>query len=177
MSNPPNKTPSERQNIYRGLIFLPLAAFSWSLFSLWLASDGHQPSGPALFQNQYQRQALLIPLVLSGSWFAFAGVLWKVLATREPETSFSAWFGKLGEILGHGYLWCWVLPDIIVYALSDFDTLGQVAPSLPVLTTLFVVLFTIRFVRRRVSIGRLKATFFVLMAWIAQAIPVLVFIR
>ena len=163
-----------RNSIRRGLIFILLAAFSWSLLSLWLASDGHRPSGPSLFDEQYKSQAILIVPILLFCWIVFTGLLWRFLA---KDAKLSECFGPLGQTLGSGYLLCWILPDVLIYGLFGFQTLGSVAPFLPILTTLYVVFFAARFVSRKGGAGLFKVTSIVIAAWIAQAIPVLVFVR
>ena len=161
-------------SIRRGLTFILLAAISWSFLSLWLAVDGHHPSGPSLFEEQYKSQAFLMAPILLFCWFTFAGILWESL---ENNTTSSEWFGHLGQTLGSGYLLCWIVPDILVYAIFGFNILGRVAPFLPILTTLYVVFFSSQFVHQKGSTGHFKATLMVLAAWIAQAIPVLAFVR
>ena len=177
----PNQPPKEmlprRESLGRGLMSLLLAATTWSGFSLWLAADGHHPSGPSLFEEQYQMQALVIVPVLLICWITFAGLLWQLLAKRRSTHPVRRWFDHIGRILGGAYLYCWLLPDIVAYALFDFETLARVAPFLPMVTTVFVVSSTTRFVCREMTIERFKASLYVLAAWIIQAIPVLVFIR
>ena len=168
---------SQLRKVRRGLLFVMLSAVIWSVLSLWLAFDGHQPSGPSLFEKQYQTQALLTIPVLLVSWFVFSRVVWQLLANHRPTHSIRRWQNHLGSILGIGYLCCWLLPDIVVYALCDFETLSQVAPFLPILTTVVVVFFATRFVCREVAIRRFPAMLCVLAAWIVQSIPILVFIR
>ena len=161
-------------SIRRVLTFILLAAFSLSLLSLWLASDGHRPSGPSLFDEQYKTQAILIVPILLFCWMTFAGLLWRFLA---KDAKLSECFGHLGQTLGSGYLLCWILPDILIYGLFGCQTLGTVALFLPILTTLYVVFFATQFLSRKGSAGLFKVTSIVIAAWIAQAIPVLAFVR
>ena len=168
---------AQREGFGRGMVSMLSTAIAWAFFSWWLASDGHRPGGPSLFEEQYRTQAFLLAPVLLTSWLTFSGVLWQLLGKRSLVSSLGSWFEGLGAILGNGYFICWVVPDIAVYALSDFDTLGTVAPFLPIATTLFVVAFATHFIRKRVPVGRLKAGMCVLAAWGAQAVPVLICIR
>ena len=175
--NTPKDMSSQREGFGRGAVSILSTAIAWALFSWWLAADGHGPSGPSLFEEQYRTQAFLLAPVLIVSWLTFAGLLWQLLGKRSLVSSQGAWFEGLGGILGNGYFMCWVIPDLVVYGFTDFETLGLVAPVLPVLTTGFVVFLSVHFVRRRVPVSRIKAVSCVLGAWILQAIPVLVFIR
>ena len=52
-----------------------------------------------------------------------------------------------------------------------------IVPFLPVLTTAFICGFTVQYIRRRVPVGRGKTLGWVLAAWIAQAIPLMVLVR
>ena len=173
----PKDMSSQREGVGRGLVSMLSTAIAWGFFSWWLAQDGHEPSGPALFEEQYRTQAFVLAPALLVGWVTFTGLLWQLLGKRSLVSSLGDWFEGLGGILGNGYFICWVVPDVIVYGLFDFETLGLVAPFLPIATTFFVLVLATRFVRRRVPVGRFKAGACVLLAWVVQAIPVLAFIR
>jgi hypothetical protein len=163
--------------LVRGGISVLTTALVWAGLSAWLAYDGLEPSGPGLFEHQYQVQSFLLPPVLLTCWLIFSGILWTVFGARSLATSKGQWLEGIGGIFGNGYFLCWVLPDLLVYWIGGHDLLKGIAPFLPLLTTGFICGVSVQYVRRRVPVERWKAVSWVVFAWVAQAIPLLVLIR
>ena len=163
--------------LVRGGISVLTTALVWSGLSAWLAYDGLTPGGPGLFENQYQVQSFLLPPVLLTCWLIFSGLLWKVFGARTLGTTKGQWLEGTGGIFSNGYFLCWVLPDLAAYGFGGQDLLKVIVPFLPVLTTTFICGFTVQYIRRRVPVGRGKTLVWVLAAWIAQAIPLMVLVR
>lgn len=159
------------------VISIILVALGWSLLSGLLAFNGHQPSGPTLFAEQYQVQAWILPIVLLTSWQLYAGLIWQKLICQSKQISRAIWFAAAGRLLSIGYGLCWVLPDLIAFALGGFSMLGTIAPLLPIATTCVVCFLTTRFVNKHSSFSSGKVFCWVLTAWLVQAIPVLLLIR
>jgi hypothetical protein len=163
--------------VVRGAVSVMTTAIGWSLFSYWLGMEGHRPSGPSLFEEQYRTQALLLPGILLAGWAFYCGFLWKIFGEESTGVTRGDWMEGLGGIYSNGYFLLWILPDVAAYLLGDFSTLTQIAPFLPVLTTLFVVALSVQYIGRRVSVPRWKRSAWVVFAWIVQSIPLLAFVR
>ena len=170
----PSSVPRRR---IQGVGYTLLTGLLWSLFSWWLAEAGHQPGGRSFFTAHYYVQSvILIPTMLL-SWLIFSTFLGRCLSSAQSRERYRQTSTALGRILGGGYLLCWLLPDVVVYAIWGFDMLGKVVLFLPAATTLFVVWHTSQQLHRGYNFSRQKAVGYALVAWCLQAIPVLLFIR
>ncbi|MEC7987265.1 MAG: hypothetical protein VX278_18995 [Myxococcota bacterium] len=170
------KNTTSSASYREGIRHVIIPALLWSIFSWWLAFHDHHPSGRSVFSNQYYIQSFLLTPVLLSSWIIFAGFLWR----KRPDcarTKREDWFATTGKILGRGYLFFWVLPDIFVYGIWGFEHLRYITPFLPIATTVFVVVSTAKRAELRPQKGSNRSVLYALLAWILQAIPILVFIR
>ena len=170
-------TKISRTHWARGVGVVVLTSLLWSGLSLWLWSDGHSPSGPSPFGEEHFRvQAFVVPLVLMASSHTFAWVVWKTIGTRGDLT-WGDWSGRVLEFYGLGLGVGWVIPDLIAYAIGGHDALKVLAPVLPIVSCVMVVVLAVRFVRAQATVSLRRAIGSVCLAWLAQAVVVMAIIR
>jgi len=115
-----------RRNV--GLRAMLTLGVCWAFLLLFLAFQGHSPSGPLLLPVERAayygwEAAWVVPLQLL-MWAVMAWVL-HALSRRAGGTGTGSQSRAVaGLSVAVPYLLLWILPDAVVYAAAGFDALG-----------------------------------------------------
>ena len=162
---------------FRGLLWIQLAAGSWSLLCWDLSRAGQQPSAPSPFADHYLIQAALLPLLLGLQWTVCCHWIQRLCRKKSIEISTSALHHALGLGMGLSILIPFVLPDWIVWKTRGFDALGQLIPITAPLCLVVLLATGTRIVETQAHLNRYVAASIFCRSLFVASLPILVLIR
>ncbi len=98
----------------------------WALLLLWLYSRGHAPSRsflPIAPLDYYLWQAAFVVPVMLISWLLLSAVAQRTARALGGSGEFAQLAPALATAYAAPLLWLFLVPDIVVFALFDFDAL------------------------------------------------------
>lgn len=150
---------------------LPVAGvgLSWSALSIWLAMDGHAPSGPVFVAPRamyYAAQAAFAPPVLLLQFWVLCGVCGLVAGVKRAELPLQA----LSTAFAAPLFFLWLLPDAVAYGVWGFGALTQVVRIAAPATAVVTVFLVARHLKERLSLSLGRAILAAVGGCVAQAI-------
>ncbi|HMR76372.1 MAG TPA: hypothetical protein PKD61_14715 [Polyangiaceae bacterium] len=150
---------------------LPVAGvgLSWSALSIWLALNGHEPSGPVFVAPRamyYAAQAVFAPPVLLLQFWVLCGVCGLIAGAKRGDLPLQA----LSTAFAAPLFFLWLLPDAVAYGVWGFGALTQVVRIAAPATAVVTVLLVARHLKQRLALSLGRAVLAAVGGCVAQAV-------
>jgi hypothetical protein len=117
-----------RSGIALGAGAVAIAGLCWALFSGWLAHRGHAPSHAALGiapERFYALQAVFVIPLLELQWLLCAAITVRMLRAFGVRAAWTITANALAFALALPLVGMVLVPDLVVYAVLGFESLGK----------------------------------------------------